>query len=182
MAKLTKRQKLIAEKVEAGKVYGFGEALEILASLPKSNFRESVDVAVNLGIDARKSDQGVRSSTVLPHGTGKTMRVAVFTQGNNADVAREAGADEVESDDDGHAIYTEAGDLHSVVSALTEALGKEPESAKLIFKPKEPMVVDKDGAEKLMRLIDNLEDNDDVQTVFGNYDIPADVMEALADA
>lgn len=92
----------------------------------------------------------------------------------------EAGADEVESDDDSHVIYTEAGDLHSVVSALTEALGKEPSSAKLIFKPKDPMSVDKDGAEKLMRLIDNLEDNDDVQTVFGNYDIPADVLEALA--
>ncbi len=98
------------------------------------------------------------------------------------EAALEAGADEVESDDDGHAIYTEAGDLHSVVSALTEALGSEPESAKLIFKPKEPMVLDKDAAEKLIRLIDNLEDNDDVQTVFGNYDIPADVMEALADA
>lgn len=98
------------------------------------------------------------------------------------EAALEAGADEVESDDDGHAVYTEAGDLHAVVSALTDALGKEPESAKLIFKPKEPMVLDKDGAEKLMRLIDNLEDNDDVQTVFGNYDIPTEVMEALAEA
>lgn len=98
------------------------------------------------------------------------------------EAALEAGADEVESDDDGHAIYTESADLHSVVSALSEALGKEPESAKLIFKPKEPMVLDKDAAEKLMRLVDNLEDNDDVQTVFGNYDIPADVMEALAEA
>ena len=97
------------------------------------------------------------------------------------EAALEAGADEVESDDDGHAIYTESGDLHSVVSALTEALGKEPEGAKLIFKPKEPMVLDKDGAEKMMRLIDTLEDNDDVQTVFGNYDIPADVLEALAE-
>jgi len=94
----------------------------------------------------------------------------------------EAGADEVESDDDGHVIYTEGDDLHAVVTALTEALGQEPASAKLIFKPKEPMVVDKDGAEKMMRLIDTLEDNDDVQTVFGNYDIPADILEALAEA
>lgn len=98
------------------------------------------------------------------------------------EAALEAGADEVESDEDGHAVYTEAADLHAVVSALSDALGQEPESAKLIFKPKEPMVLDKDGAEKLMRLIDNLEDNDDVQTVFGNYDIPADVLEALAEA
>ncbi|MCK0068758.1 MULTISPECIES: YebC/PmpR family DNA-binding transcriptional regulator [Kordiimonas] len=96
------------------------------------------------------------------------------------EAALEAGADEVESDDDGHAIYTEASDLHAVVAALTEALGKEPEGAKLIWKPKEPMTLDKDGAEKLMRLIDNLEDNDDVQVVFGNYDIPAEVLEELA--
>ncbi|MBL4639768.1 MAG: YebC/PmpR family DNA-binding transcriptional regulator [Kordiimonadaceae bacterium] len=92
----------------------------------------------------------------------------------------EAGADEVESDDDGHAIYTEGGDLHAVVSALTEALGSEPVGAKLIFKAKEPMLLDKDGAEKMMRLIDTLEDNDDVQTVSGNFDIPEDVLEALA--
>jgi YebC/PmpR family DNA-binding regulatory protein len=97
------------------------------------------------------------------------------------EAALEAGADEVESDDDGHVIYTDGGDLHSVVSALTEALGKEPDGAKLIFKPKEPMVLDQEAAEKLIRLIDALEDNDDVQTVFGNYDIPEDVMAALAE-
>ena len=99
MAKLTKRQKAIAEKVELGKVYSVEEAVELLASLPGAKFKESVDVAVNLGIDARKSDQNVRSSTVLPNGTGKTMRVAVFTQGANADVAKEAGADEVGMED-----------------------------------------------------------------------------------
>ncbi|MDO6805843.1 50S ribosomal protein L1, partial [Wenyingzhuangia sp. 1_MG-2023] len=96
--KLTKRQKLIAEKVEAGKVYSFDEAVSILSSLPAAKFRESLDVAVNLGIDARKSDQNVRSSTVLPNGTGKTMRVAVFTQGANAEAATAAGADEVGMD------------------------------------------------------------------------------------
>ncbi|WP_417460380.1 YebC/PmpR family DNA-binding transcriptional regulator [Kordiimonas sp.] len=96
------------------------------------------------------------------------------------EAALEAGADEVESDEDGHAIYTDAADLHAVVAALTEAFGgTEPESAKLIFKPKEPMVLDKDGAEKVMRLIEALEDNDDVQTVFGNYDIPDDVLAEL---
>ncbi|WP_262694785.1 YebC/PmpR family DNA-binding transcriptional regulator [Kordiimonas aquimaris] len=96
------------------------------------------------------------------------------------EAALEAGADEVESDEDGHAIYTQDSDLHSVVSALASELGSEAESAKLIFKPKEPLVLDQEGAEKMMRLIDTLEDNDDVQTVFGNYDIPDDVMEALA--
>jgi len=97
------------------------------------------------------------------------------------EAALEAGAEEVESDDDGHAIYSAATDLHAVMSALTEALGSEPESAKLIFKPKEPMELDKEAAEKLMRLLDTLDDNDDVQTVYGNYDIPADVMAALSE-
>ena len=99
MAKLTKRQKAIAEKVELGKVYSVEEAVELLASLPGAKFKESVDVAVNLGIDARKSDQNVRSSTVLPNGTGKDVRVAVFTQGANAEAAKEAGADIVGMDD-----------------------------------------------------------------------------------
>jgi YebC/PmpR family DNA-binding regulatory protein len=109
----------------------------------------------------------------------------VFYPGDVADadamfeVVLEAGADEVESDEDGHVIYTDSGDLHAVVAALTEALGQEPESAKLIFKPKEPMTLDLEAAQKLMRLIDNLEDNDDVQTVFGGYDIPDDVMAEL---
>ncbi len=97
------------------------------------------------------------------------------------EAALEAGADEVESDEESHTIYTESGDLHAVVSTLTAELGKDPDSAKLIFKPKEPMVLDQEGAEKLIRLIDALEDNDDVQVVFGNYDIPVDVMEALAE-
>ncbi|NVJ71619.1 MAG: YebC/PmpR family DNA-binding transcriptional regulator [Alphaproteobacteria bacterium] len=95
------------------------------------------------------------------------------------EAALEAGADEVESDADGHAIYTDASELAAVVAALTEALGAEPENANLIWKPKEPIELDKEGAEKMMRLIDALEDNDDVQTVYGNYTIPADVLEQL---
>ncbi len=121
MAKLTKRQKLIAEKVEAGKAYSFEEAVSILSSLPTCKFRESVDVAINLGIDARKSDQNVRSSTVLPNGTGKTMRVAVFTQGNNAELAKEAGADEVGMEDLAEKI--KGGDLaFDVVIASPDAM------------------------------------------------------------
>jgi large subunit ribosomal protein L1 len=99
MAKLSKRAKMIAGKVEHGKQYPIEEALGLLSELSKVKFKESVDVSVNLGVDPRKSDQVVRSSTVLPHGTGKTVRVAVFAQGANADAAREAGADVVGMDD-----------------------------------------------------------------------------------
>lgn len=100
MAKLSKRQKLIREKVEAGRVYSVEDAVAVLVELGQSvNFQESLDVAVNLGVDARKSDQVVRSSTVLPNGTGKTVRVAVFTQGANAEKATAAGADVVGMDD-----------------------------------------------------------------------------------
>ena len=100
MAKLSKRQKLIREKVDSTRAYTVDEAVALLAELGQNvKFKESVDVAVNLGVDARKSDQVVRSSTVLPHGTGKTVRVAVFTQGANAEKATAAGADVVRMDD-----------------------------------------------------------------------------------
>jgi large subunit ribosomal protein L1 len=99
MAKLTKRAKLVKEKVTAGKQYPIDEALALLLELSTVKFKESVDVSVNLGIDARKSDQAVRGSTVLPNGTGKTVRVAVFTQGANADAATKAGADIVGMED-----------------------------------------------------------------------------------
>lgn len=99
MTKLTKRAKAIAEKVEAGKVYGVEEGLSLLRELSTVKFSESVDVAVALGVDPRKSDQVVRGATVLPNGTGKTVRVAVFTQGANAEKATEAGADIVGFDD-----------------------------------------------------------------------------------
>ncbi|AFP29539.1 50S ribosomal protein L1 [Marinobacter sp. BSs20148] len=100
MAKPSKRQTLIHEKIEAGRAYSMEDAVALLVELGQHvKFKESVDVAVNLGVDARKSDQVVRSSTVLPHGTGKTVRVAVFTQGANVEKAKEAGADIVGMDD-----------------------------------------------------------------------------------
>lgn len=100
MSKLSKRQKLIREKVDSLTAYSVEEAVALLTELAASvKFRESIDVAVNLGVDARKSDQVVRSSTVLPHGTGRSVRVAVFTQGANADKAKEAGADLVGMED-----------------------------------------------------------------------------------
>lgn len=99
MAKLTKRQKAIRAAVSSTKTYAIDEAITILKSFASPKFSESMDVAVNLGIDPRKSDQVVRGATVLPNGTGKTVRVAVFTQGPNADKAREAGAEFVGMED-----------------------------------------------------------------------------------
>lgn len=99
MAKLTKRQKAIAEKVEAGKLYAAADAAQILSEVSAVKFAESVDVAINLGVDPKKSDQVVRGSSVLPNGTGKEVRVAVFAQGENAEKAKEAGADVVGFED-----------------------------------------------------------------------------------
>jgi large subunit ribosomal protein L1 len=99
MAKLTKRMRVIRDKVDVTKEYEINEAIALLKELATAKFVESVDVAVNLGIDARKSDQNVRGATVLPHGTGREIRVAVFTQGANAEAAKEAGADIVGMED-----------------------------------------------------------------------------------
>ncbi|MBL4856828.1 MAG: 50S ribosomal protein L1, partial [Idiomarina sp.] len=96
--KLTKRARMIAEKVEA-RDYDVNEAITLLKELATAKFTESVDVAVNLGIDARKSDQNVRGATVLPNGTGRDVRVAVFTSGDNAEKAKAAGADIVGMED-----------------------------------------------------------------------------------
>jgi len=99
MSKFSKRQKLIREKIVFGKVYPIGSALELLKSLPPLKFAESVDICVNLGIDTRKSEQTVRGAVTLPNGTGRSVRVAVLTQGDNAEKAKTAGADIVGFDD-----------------------------------------------------------------------------------
>ncbi|MDQ0009986.1 MULTISPECIES: 50S ribosomal protein L1 [Luteibacter] len=111
MAKLTKRMKAATAAVQPGKTYGLDEALKIVKDNAKAKFAESVDVSVRLGIDAKKSDQGVRGSSLLPHGTGKTVRVAVFVPaGEKADAALAAGADAVGMDD--LAEKMQAGDLN----------------------------------------------------------------------
>ncbi|PSV24298.1 MULTISPECIES: 50S ribosomal protein L1 [unclassified Photobacterium] len=99
MAKLTKRMRVIRDKVDSTREYEINEAVALLKELATAKFNESVDVAVNLGIDARKSDQNVRGATVLPNGTGRDIRVAVFTQGANAEAAKEAGAELVGMED-----------------------------------------------------------------------------------
>ena len=99
MAKLGKRMRTVNEKVDRTKVYPIEEAVALLNDLAKTGFAESIDVAVNLAVDPRKSEQSVRGATTLPHGSGKEVRVAVFAQGDNADKAQAAGADVVGLDD-----------------------------------------------------------------------------------
>lgn len=99
MAKMTKRRRAIIAKIDRTRAYPIMDAVALLAELATAKFKESLDVAVNLGVDPRKSDQVVRGATTLPHGTGKTVRVAVFAQGNAADQASAAGADIVGFDD-----------------------------------------------------------------------------------
>jgi large subunit ribosomal protein L1 len=119
---MTKRQKAISAAVEPGKSYAIDEALKIVQSNSKSKFNEAVDVAVRLGVDAKKSDQQVRGSTVLPAGTGKSVRVAVFAPaGAKADEARAAGAEAVGMDDLAEAMQN--GDLnYDVVIATPDAM------------------------------------------------------------
>lgn len=121
MATLSKRMRSIHEKVQAGKVYAIAEALSLLKSLPLAKFRESIDLSINLGIDARKSDQAVRGSVVLPKGTGRQIRVAVFTSAANADAALKAGADLVGMEDLAEKI--KAGEMNfDVVVASPDAM------------------------------------------------------------
>lgn len=121
MAAVPKRMQAWASKIQPGKQYPIDDAISLVKEFAKAKFRESVDVSVNLGIDASKSDQQVRGSTVMPHGIGKTVRVAVFTSGKNQDAAREAGADIVGLED--LAEKVKAGELNfDVVIASPDAM------------------------------------------------------------
>lgn len=121
MAKMTKRAKMIAEKVESTKAYSFEDAAKLLAELSTVKFKESIDVSVNLGVDPRKSDQVVRGSAIMPAGTGKDVRVAVFTQGANAEAAKAAGAELVGMEDLAEQI--KAGEMNfDVVIASPDAM------------------------------------------------------------
>ena len=121
MAAGTKRRKAAREKVDSTKVYVIDEALSLVKEFATAKFPESIDVSVNLGVDPRKSDQVVRGSTVLPNGTGKTVRVAVFAQGENADKAKAAGAEVVGFEDLAESV--KGGDLNfDVVIATPDAM------------------------------------------------------------
>ena len=121
MAKLSRKQKKMAEKLEAGKNYSVEEAVALISEFASTKFKESIDVAINLGVDPRKSDQVVRGSTLLPNGTGKDVRVAVFAQGDNAEKDTAAGADIVGFDDLAESIR--AGNLDfDVVIATPDAM------------------------------------------------------------
>ncbi len=121
MARLSKRKQAIAGQIDRSMFYPVDDALKLVKELANAKFKESIDVAVNLGVDPRKSDQVVRGATVLPHGTGKDVRVAVFAQGDNADKARAAGADAVGLED--LAEQMKAGDLdYDVVIATPDTM------------------------------------------------------------
>ena len=121
MAKITKKQKALEGKVDSNKLYAIADALSIVKECANAKFDESIDVAVQLGIDAKKSDQVVRGAVVLPNGTGKTARVAVFAQGAKAEEAKAAGADVVGMDD--LAAQVKAGDMpFDVVIAAPDAM------------------------------------------------------------
>ncbi len=121
MTTISKRMRAIREKLQPGKIYSINDALTLLKSLPLAKFRESVDLSINLGIDARKSDQAVRGSVVLPKGTGREIRVAVFTSAANADAALKAGADLVGMEDLAEKI--KAGEMNfDVVVASPDAM------------------------------------------------------------
>ncbi len=121
MVAVSKRRKAAREKVDAEKVYLLDDALGLVKEFATAKFPESIDVSVNLGVDPRKSDQVVRGSTVLPNGTGKTVRVAVFTQGENAEKAKQAGADIVGYEDLAESV--KGGDLNfDVVIATPDAM------------------------------------------------------------
>ena len=121
MKKLSKRVSKFNEKIELGKLYSIQDALNLLKEISSVKFDESVEVAINLGVDARKSDQQVRGSSVLPKGTGKTVRVAVFAEGENAKKAEEAGADSVGFED--LAETMQKGDInYGVVIATPDAM------------------------------------------------------------
>jgi large subunit ribosomal protein L1 len=121
MAAVSKRKKAAREKVDATQIYDIDAALELVKELATAKFPESVDISVNLGVDPRKSDQVVRGSTVLPNGTGKSVRVAVFAQGENAEKAKAAGADIVGFEDLAESV--KGGDLNfDVVIATPDAM------------------------------------------------------------
>lgn len=121
MSKLSKRQKMINSAVTLGKQYAINEALDLLKSCSKVKFKEGVDVSINLGVDPRISEQVVRGATLLPNGTGRTVKVAVFAQGQNAEAAKAAGADRVGFEDLAEAV--KAGDLDfDVVIATPDAM------------------------------------------------------------
>ena len=121
MAKLSKKRKQIAEKIESGKNYSIEEAVLLISEFASPKFKESIDVSINLGIDPRKSDQVVRGSTILPAGTGKEVRVAVFAQGENAEKAKIAGADLVGFEDLAESV--QGGNIHfDVVIATPDSM------------------------------------------------------------
>lgn len=191
MAKLTKRMRVIREKVDATKQYDINEAIALLKELATAKFVESVDVAVNLGIDARKSDQNVRGATVLPHGTGRSVRVAVFTQGANAEAAKAAGAelvgmedlaDQVKKGEMNFDVVIASPDAMRVVGQLGQILGPRG----LMPNPKvgtvTPNIAEAVGNAKSGQIRYRNDKNGIVHTTIGKADFDADKLKENLEA
>jgi YebC/PmpR family DNA-binding regulatory protein len=159
--------------------YGPGGTAIIVEALTDNRNR----TATNVRTAFSKNGGNLGSSGAVSHGFERLGLISYPGSAGDGDTvfeaALEAGADDVESSEDGHEIWTSVENLHPVAKALEAALG-EPEGVKLAWKPNLSVTVDESDAGKLMRLIDTLEDDDDVQTVWGNYDVPDDVMEKLS--
>ena len=141
---LSKKAKAIQDKIDISKDYGIEEAIELLKSAPKAKFNESVDLSVNLGIDATKSDQGVRGSSTLPHGIGKNMTVVAFADGEDEKAAKDAGADEVGFEDLIDKVKKEKNLVADIVVATPECMKKMGQLGRILG-PKNLMPNPKEG-------------------------------------
>lgn len=141
---LSKKSKVILDKIDTSKDYSIEEAIELLKSAPKAKFNESVDLSVNLGIDATKSDQGVRGSSTLPHGIGKSMTVVAFADGEDEKAAKDAGADEVGFEDLIDKVKKEKDLIADIVVATPDCMKKMGQLGRILG-PKNLMPNPKEG-------------------------------------
>lgn len=191
MPNLSKRQKAILEKVQPGKQYSVMDAITLVKDCASAKFKESVDVAVNLGVDARKTDQGVRGATVLPNGTGQTVRVAVFAQGPQAKAAQDAGADIVGFEDLAEKVKAGQMDFDVVIATpdamrIVGQLGQVLGPRGLMPNPKVGTVtMDVTGAVKNAKAGQvryRTDKNGIVQCTIGKADFSADALKQNLDA
>ena len=169
-----------AKLIEKGKLYDAQEAFDLVIKTSKAKFDETVEAHFKLGVDSRHADQQVRGAVVLPHGTGKKIRVLVFAKGDNVQKALDAGADDVNADDEGFEILTAPSAFTAVCDALNQA-GIETADAEVKLMPMATTpVTDVNQAKSINKFIAALEDNEDVQNVYTTADFSDEVEAALA--
>ena len=169
----------VAKLVDTTKLYEVKEALELIKKTRTAKFLETIEVALRLGVDPRHASQQIRGTVVLPHGTGKSVRILAITQGENINKALEAGADDIVEEEGEFQVLTDPSAFQGVLAALAEA-GYKYEEAEITMIPENKVVInDVNVAKKVMLLYDSLDDLDDVQEVYSNFDIPDEIMEQL---